>query len=89
VKEECKGITQGLLENLQCHFLPHEVMIAMGAVYPQFWATNGKEVEENFHNHLAILKATFCVHCKMGESGNIMPHLLSSQTFYLQTFFSK
>lgn len=89
MKEECKGIAQGLIENLQSHFLPHEVMIAMGVVYPQFWATNGKEVEENFHNHLAILKPTFCVHCKMRESGNIMPHFLSSQTFDLQTSFSK
>jgi hypothetical protein len=89
VKEECKGRAQGLTKNLQCHFLPHEVMITMGVVYPQFWATNGKEVEENFHNHLVILKTTFCVHCKMGESGNIMLHLFSSQTLDLQTSFSK
>jgi len=66
VKEECEGIAQGFIENLQCHFLPHGVMIAMGVVYPQFWATNGKEIEENFRNHLAILKAIFCVHRKMG-----------------------
>jgi hypothetical protein len=61
----------------------------MGVVYPQFWATNRKEVEEIFHNHLTILKATFCVCCKMGESGDIMPHWLSSQTLDFQTSFSK
>jgi hypothetical protein len=58
-------------------------------VYPQFWATNGNEAKENFHIHLAILKATFCVPHKVSENGNLMLALLSSQTLDLQTFFFK
>jgi hypothetical protein len=64
-------------------------MIALGVVHPQFWATNGNEAKENFHIHLAILKAAFCVPHKVSEDGNIMLAFLSSQTLDLQTFVFK
>jgi hypothetical protein len=64
-------------------------MTTLGVVYPQFWATNGDEVEEIFHTYLAILKATFCVLHKMGENENIVHVFLSSQALDLETFFLK
>jgi hypothetical protein len=64
-------------------------MIALGVVYPQFWATNGNEATDNFHIHLVILEATFCVPHKVNENVNIMLAFFSRQTFDLQTFFFK
>jgi hypothetical protein len=64
-------------------------MTTLGVVYPQFWATNGNEVEEIFHTYLAILKATFCVLHKMGENENIVHVFLSSQALDFETFFKK
>jgi hypothetical protein len=54
-------------------------MTTLGVIYPQLWATNGLEVEENFHIHLNLLKATFCLLCKVNENGKILPPLFSNQ----------
>jgi hypothetical protein len=54
VKEECEGVVQSLIDELHRQFPTHKVMTTLGVVYPQFWATNGDEVKENFHTYLAI-----------------------------------
>ncbi len=58
-------------------------------MYPQFCASNGDEVEENFHTYLVMLKAAFCVLHKMGENENIVHVFLSSQALDLETYFFK
>jgi len=79
VKEECEGVIRGLIDELHWQLPTHKVMTTLGVVYPQFWATNGNEIEKNFHTYLAILKAAFCVLHKMGENENVVHVLLSSQ----------
>jgi hypothetical protein len=53
-------------------------MIALGVVYPCFWVMNPNEMEERFYFYLGMVKAIFCVLCKVGEYGQIVPTLLSS-----------
>jgi hypothetical protein len=89
MKEECESVVRGLIDELHRQIPTHKVMTTLGVVYPQFWATNGDEVEENFHTYLAILKATFCVLHKMGENENIVHVVLSIQALDLETYFFK
>jgi len=54
-------------------------MITLRVVYPHLWATNGKEAQKNFHIHVSVLKATFCVlHKVFGESEKFFHTLFSS-----------
>jgi hypothetical protein len=64
-------------------------MITLDVVYPQLWARNPKEVDENFHVQLGMLKATSCSPQKVGECGKLVPTLLSNYTLDLQTSFFK
>jgi hypothetical protein len=34
VKDECKGVAQGLVSKLEKQFPEHEMMIALGVIYP-------------------------------------------------------
>ncbi len=71
VKDECEGITWGLMSELEKCFPKHEVMIALGVIYPQFWTGNIVEVETTFRSHMNALKAIFCVPHKLGENGGV------------------
>jgi hypothetical protein len=59
-------------------------MIALGVIYPQFWATNTIEAKNNFYFHLNVLKATFCVPSKVGQNGKTIFALLSFHNLNLQ-----
>jgi hypothetical protein len=87
VKNESEGVARDLILKLECCFPQHAVMTALGVIYPQFWATNGLEVEENFHIHLNVLKATFCLPCKVSENGKLLCPLLSNQNLMCIPFF--
>ncbi len=42
VKQQCEGAMAGLIKELERHFPEHQVMMTLGAVYPQFWSRNPK-----------------------------------------------
>jgi hypothetical protein len=46
VKDECEGAIWGLVSKLEKQFPWHEVMIALGVIYLQFWATNTIEAKK-------------------------------------------
>lgn len=48
MKDECQGVANGLIQELEKLFLEHEIMIVLGVIYPQYWVTNPKEVEDKF-----------------------------------------
>jgi len=50
---------KGFIKELEWHFPKHQVIIALGVVYPQFQARNLMDVKEEFHRQLNVLKATF------------------------------
>jgi hypothetical protein len=62
----------------------HEVMIVLGVVYPQLWATNTPEAENSFYSHLNVLKATFCVLRAVGQHGKTILALLLTHNLDLQ-----
>jgi hypothetical protein len=78
VKEECEGVTWGLMSELEKCFPEHEVMIVLGVIYPQFWTRNIVKVETIFHSHMNALKAIFCVPHKLGENGRVRIRALLS-----------
>jgi hypothetical protein len=84
VKEECEGVAWGLVLELEKRFPDHEVMIALRVIYSQFWATNTTKAKSNYYFHLNVLKATFCVPCKVGQTRKIVLALLSSHNLDLQ-----
>lgn len=84
MKEECEGVAWGLVLGLEKQFPNHEVMIALGVVYSQFWATNTIHAKSNFCFHLNVLKATLCVPSKVGQTRKTILALLSSHNLELQ-----
>jgi hypothetical protein len=47
------------------------------------------DVKEEFHRQLNVLKATFYAFCKVGETGKVVPTLLSSHKPRFASFFFK
>jgi hypothetical protein len=47
-------------------------MTILKVVYPHFWVMNPNEAKEKFYSQLGVLKATSCVHHKVGEFGQIV-----------------
>jgi len=80
---------KGFIKELEWHFPKHQVIIALGVVYPQFQARNLMDVKEEFHRQLNVLKATFYAFWKVGEIGKVVCTLLSSHNPDLQVFFSR
>ncbi len=81
LKKNVKAWLKDFPKELEYHFVEHQVMITPIVVYPQYWAINGQSIEEKFHIHLSVLKATFCVPYKVvGESVKCFPILFSSKT---------
>ncbi len=60
-------------------------MIVLDVVYPQFWDRNIIEAKTNFYFHMNVMKATFRVLCKVGESGKIVLALLLNHILNLQS----
>jgi hypothetical protein len=48
-------------------------MTILEVVYPHFWVVNPNETKEKIYSQLGVLKATSCVHHKVGEFGQIVP----------------
>lgn len=65
-------------------FPKHEMMTALGIVYPQFWASSNLKAKASFYSHLNVLKAIFCVPRRIGLSANIIFALLDTHTLDLQ-----
>jgi hypothetical protein len=70
MKDECQGVANGLIEELEKVFLDHEIMIVLSVIYSWYWVTNSKEVEDKFFFffHMGMLKATLNALQKVGES---------------------
>jgi hypothetical protein len=45
-------------------------MLALGAVYLNFWVDNPNDDEDIFHQHLIIIKVAYCVLHKVGKDGS-------------------
>lgn len=61
----------------------------MGVVYPQFWAKNPIDVEENFQIHLSMLKQNLYMPCEVDDYDKVMFILLLIQNLDCQMFFFK
>jgi hypothetical protein len=48
MKDECQGVANDIIEELEKVFLDHEIMIVLGVIYSWYWVTNPKEVEDKF-----------------------------------------
>jgi hypothetical protein len=69
-KQLCTYAANGSIKELERHFPTHELMNAMGIIYPHYW--EALDVETT----LAILKAKFCHPKPKGASGNLVASLL-------------
>jgi hypothetical protein len=73
-KQQCTCATNGLIKELERRFPAHELMNAMGIIYPHYWEVF--DVETTFPSLLAILKAKFCHPKPIGASGTLVASLL-------------
>jgi hypothetical protein len=69
VKQCCLNYAKSLIYELQHRFPNHELMLALGVIYPNFWVDHTFDDEDVFHQHLTITKATYYVACKIGKYG--------------------
>ncbi len=77
------GIIDYLVAKLQRKFPTHGVMDSFGVVYPQYWLQF--DAKESFHNHLDVIKATFCHPKKLGNSDIVwVLKFLSTTSFGVQ-----
>ena len=59
VKKQCSDAASTLILDLQRRFPHHEVMNALGVIYPQFWTSPDCDVI--FPLRMNVLKSAFCV----------------------------
>jgi hypothetical protein len=59
-------------------------VIALGVVYPQYWAIDSIAIEEIFFSHLNTLKMTFCNPCKIDGLDQDVPPFLLIHMLHLQ-----
>ncbi len=83
VKEECEGITWGLMLELEKCFPKHEVMIALGVIYPQFRTRNIVKAEIIFYFHMNVLNPICYVPRKLGEDGKLVVALFFTHDLHL------
>ncbi len=57
-KSSCVEAIQNLIFELQRQFLEHEIMMALGIVYPRYWL-NLAIINGSFLLHLNVIKCTF------------------------------
>ncbi len=86
---ECKESTKILVQELQGRIPNHELMLALGVIYPNFWANHPIIVKNNFHQHMIIIKYTYCIFCTMGNDGMWMKSMLDGYVLDLQSSFCK
>jgi hypothetical protein len=60
VKSSCEKYVKALVDELEGRFLNHELMLALGAIDPNFWAPNLDKANDDFHQCLIVIKATYC-----------------------------
>lgn len=87
VKMECKKSTKILVQELQGKFPNHELMLTLGVIYPNFWANRPINVKDNFHQHMTIIKYSYCIFCTMGNDG--IKAMLDGYVLDLQCLFCK
>jgi hypothetical protein len=68
-----------LIKELKRHFLAHELMNAMGIIYPHYWEV--PNVETTFHGHLAVLKKKLYHPKPKGANGTLVASLLDPTFF--------
>ncbi len=86
---ECKESTKILIQELQGKFPNHELMLALGVIYPNFWASHPINVKNNFHQHMTIIKYTYYIFYTMGNDGMWMKSMLDGYVLDLQCSFYK
>jgi len=86
---ESKKSTKILVQRLQGKFPNHELMLALGVIYLNFWANHPINAKDNFHQHMTIIKYTYCICCKMGNDGMWMKPMLDGYVLDLQCLFCK
>jgi hypothetical protein len=89
VKEECEGTIQRVILELEIRFSKWEIVIALGVVYPQYWAIDSIATEETFFSHLSMFKMAFCNPHKIGGMDQDVPPLLLAHTLDLQSSHSR
>jgi hypothetical protein len=77
-KQQCTHCaTDGLIKELERCFLAHDLMNAMGIIYPHYW--EAPNAETTFPGHLAVLKVKLCHPKPKGASGTLVVGLLHIQ----------
>jgi hypothetical protein len=64
-------------------------MLALGAVYLNFWVDNPNDAEDIFHQHLIIIKVVYCGPHKVGKDGVLVKVLLNGNALDLKCSYFK
>lgn len=86
-KSSCVEAIQALIFELQRQFLEHEIMMALGFVYLQYWL-NLAIVKGSFFLHLSVIKSTFGIVHRIAKGIMFLP-LLDSHMLDVQPSFCK
>ncbi len=80
-------VITNLNDVLEKRFFAHDVMDALGVVYPQYWFKSSCEV--TFLVHMATLKGSYCPLKKLGSTQTWMPTILDVNILDSQPSFFK
>jgi len=86
-KSSCVEAIQAFIFELQRQFLEHEIMMALGFVYLQYWL-NLAIVKSSFFLHLSVIKSTFGIVHRIAKGIMFLP-LLDSHMLDVQSSFCK
>ncbi len=64
-------------------------MLALGAVYLYFWVDNPNDAKDIFHQHLIIIKTTYCGPHKVGKDGVLVKVPFNGNALNLSALISK
>jgi len=67
------------VDELQGRSLNHELISALGVIYPNFWAPNLNNVSDDFHRCLIVIKVACYSPYKVGKDGVWVKALLDGQ----------
>jgi len=82
VKVQCTITCDLLVIKLKRRFLDHELMNALGIIYPQYWLQ--PNCESTFVNHLSLIKQHYYISQNLGVDNNWVFEAIPSEILDLQ-----
>jgi hypothetical protein len=84
-----KMLPKSLVHELEGRFPNHDLMLALGVIYLNFWVDHPNDAKDVFHEHLTVIKVAYSMPRKVRKEGVIVKALLDGHVLDVQCFFLK